>query len=140
MDQLPISDQKIDGLISELLERISQLGTKRFQLLHQRRDPVERSALEALIGNESPEAADLLRTLSELDRVPGLRALVTQGNVSVYRAHQLAKATSNISTVAIQADETVLSEWMTTASWREPVGLLRRWRRAQVTRGPAAAR
>jgi hypothetical protein len=138
--RLPISDQKIDALISELSERISQLETKRFQLLHQRSEPLERAALEMLIGNESPEAEDLLRTLSELDRAPALRRLVTQGEVSVYRAHQLAKATSNIPTEAVLADEALLRDWMTSASRRELVALLRRWRREQVARGPAAAR
>lgn len=140
MERLPISDQKIDTLITELSERISQLETKRFQLLHQRNETIERTGLETLIGNESPEAEDLLRTLSELDRAPSLRALVTQGVVSVYRAHQLAKATSNIPTSVVLADEAVLSEWIATASRRELVGLLRRWRREQVARDPAAAR
>jgi hypothetical protein len=140
MKQIPISDEKIDGLIAELSEHIGQLETKRFQLLNQRHSPIERTSLESLIGNESPEAEDLLRTMTELARVPSLRNLVTQGRVSVYRAHQLSKATSTIATEVVQRDEVVLSHWMTAASRRELNNLLRRWRREQVSRDPAAPR
>jgi hypothetical protein len=138
MKPIPISDEKIDGLITELSEHIAQLETKRFRLLSQRRSQIERPGLESLIGNESPEAEDLLRTLSELNRVPAIRGLVSQGQVSIYRAHQLSKATVNIPSEGLQRDETVLSDWVSNASRRELTNLLRRWRREQVSRFPAA--
>jgi hypothetical protein len=140
MELLPIRDEKIDALIAELSEHISRLETKRFQLLIQRGAPIERTSLEALIGNESPEAEDLLRTMTELTRVPALRNLVTQGRVSVYRAHQLSKATSSIPTEVVDRDESLLSERATSASRRELNNYLRRWRREQVSRGPSAPR
>jgi hypothetical protein len=140
MRPVPISDEKIDGLIGELSEHIARLETKRFQLLSQRRTPIERTELESLIGNESSEAELLLRTMAELARVPALRKLVSSGRISIYRAHQLSKATSHIATEALKRDEKALVDWITNASRRELSNLLRRWRREQVSRYPAAPR
>ena len=126
-----LSDQKLDVLISELSEHIDRLETKRLQLLFQRAEPIERKALEALVGKDSPTAQELLSVLGELSRAPRLLDVVLSGRASIDTGVQLAAAVRNVSTQTLISQAELLESWAVESTRKEFANLLRRWTRSQ---------
>lgn len=126
-----LTDQKIDVLISELSDHIDRLETKRLQLLSQREEPIERKALETLVGKDSPTAQELLSVLGELSRAPGLLDVVLSGRASIDTGVQLAAAVRNVSTQSLISQAELLESWAIESTRKELASLLRRWTRNQ---------
>ena len=126
-----VTDQKLDVLISELSEHIDRLETKRLQLLFQREEPIDRQALEALVGKDSPTAQELLSVLGELSRAPGLLDVVLSGRASIDTGVQLAAAVRNVSTQSLISQAELLESWAVGSNRKELASLLRRWTRSQ---------
>ncbi len=126
-----LTDEKLDVLISELSEHIDQLETKRLQLLFQRAEPIDRQALEALVGKDSPTAQELLNVLGELSRAPSLLEVVLSGRASIHTGVQLAAAVRNVSTQSLISQAEQLETWAVESTRKELASLLRRWTRSQ---------
>ena len=126
-----VTDQKLDVLISELSEHIDRLETKRLQLLFQREEPIDRQALEALVGKDSPTAQELLSVLGELSRAPRLLEVVLSGRASIDTGVQLAAAVRNVSTQSLISQAELLESWAVGSNRKELASLLRRWTRSQ---------